>query len=142
MWKQHRLPLMRGVVVRTRPLHAPENHVWVVACQTKFISLKEMERMRRFLRRLVGKKGKVWARERTLVSLHKKSKGARMGKGIGSPAGRCVLIREGERLFEAQGLNVEMAQIRPAMVRCLQKFSFGCRLQTGTALSGDTRKGV
>lgn len=101
-----------------------------MATETKFVSLGEMERMRMYLRRLVGKKGKVWARERTFVSLHKKAKGARMGKGIGAPSGRCALVRAGERVFEVQGLHLDLPRLRLVLPSCVAKFSFSCVVHT------------
>lgn len=133
VWKQHRISLIRGQNIRYRPLYTPIHHFWVVASETKFVSLGEVERMRMYLRRLVGKKGKVWARERTFVSLHKKAKGARMGKGVGAPAGRCALIRAGERVFEVRGLHIDISRLRLELPACVEKFSFQCVIQTHEA---------
>ena len=95
-----------------------------------------------YLRRLVGKKGKVWARERTFVSLHKKAKGARMGKGIGAPVGRCILMRSGERVFEVRGLHLDLPRLRTALPTCVAKFSFPCVVQTRDDMAEPTMPAV
>jgi len=132
--KQHKISVFKGKRSSKVFLpHIPQSHFLVVSSTLKFISLSEVERMRMYLRRLVGKKGKVWSKERTFISLHKKAKGARMGKGIGSPSGRCLLLRKGEYIFEIQGLFSDNLRLIKELPACLRKFSFPTHYLESTA---------
>lgn len=55
------------------------------AVSSGFLTFKQIEAARRTISRLTGRGNKIWIRVYPDHLLTKKSKGSRMGKGVGSP---------------------------------------------------------
>jgi large subunit ribosomal protein L16 len=70
------------------------------AVTSGFLTFKQIEAARRIISRLTGRSNKIWIRIYPDHLLTKKSKGSRMGKGVGSPSTWVIFVRTGTVLFE------------------------------------------
>lgn len=70
------------------------------AITSGFLTFKQIEAARRTISRLTGRNNKIWIRVYPDHILTKKSKGSRMGKGVGSPSSWVIFVKTGTVIFE------------------------------------------
>ena len=81
-------------------------NVFIISKKTCFLSSNEIEATRKMLRRSLNKKYKININKLLNVHIYKQSKGARMGKGVGSLKGFCIYIKKGNVLFNIEDINL------------------------------------
>ena len=82
----------------------------LVSFENGKINNKQLEGVRRVLRRILKKQGKTWLRPFPSSSVTKKPDGARMGKGKGNHKVWVCLVNKGETLVEIRGCHSKQAR--------------------------------
>ena len=93
----------------------------LVSFENGKINNKQLEGVRRVLRRILKKQGKTWLRPFPSSSVTKKPDGARMGKGKGNHKVWVCLVSKGETLVEIRGCHWKQA--RDALLQAKRRFS-------------------
>jgi large subunit ribosomal protein L16 len=81
------------------------------------VTMKQLEASRRVISNKTKRKAKVWIRAAATVPITKKSKGLRMGKGVGPIKHWVYNIYPGLILFEIDGITSKVAKQLGKIVR-------------------------
>lgn len=88
------------------------------------LTFKQIEAGRRTIRRTVAKKGRLVIRPFTGISITKRSKGLRMGKGKGGHDHWISMVRRGQIIYELSGVTTHTALL--ALRKAADKMPFRC----------------
>ena len=94
-----------------------------------YLSKTALESSRKVLRRKLTKGSKIWVLPNLKIKINKKSKGARMGKGVGKPKGYSYFLDKGTNLFEIW----DIAYITNSKLNfACNKLPINCKIHTNT----------
>lgn len=82
----------------------------IQACAAGRIHYQTIEAARRALSRQFRRSGQIWVRIFPDIPVTSKPTEVRMGKGKGNPSGWIVRVKEGQILFEMNGISLAMAR--------------------------------
>ena len=82
----------------------------IKSLESKRLSAKTIEAVRRVLTRKFKRMGKIWIRVFPDISVSSKPAEVRMGKGKGSPSFWICRIKKGQILFEMDGISPQLAK--------------------------------
>lgn len=95
------------------------------ALEPGWITSRQIEASRIAVTRYMKREGKVWIRIFPDKPITAKPAEVRMGKGKGAPSHWVAVVRPGRILFEAEGVDLEIA--REAMRLAAQKLPLKCK---------------
>lgn len=87
------------------------------ACKSGRISYQTIEAARRAISRKFRRSGQIWVRVFADIPITTKPAEVRMGKGKGNPSGWITRIKEGQILFEMDGVSMSNAQQAALLAR-------------------------
>ena len=76
------------------------NTLYIISLNTTYISLNEVEAMRKIIKRTFLKGNQLIIRIQTYFTTNKKSLNARCGRGVSKKKFNCIFIKKGSILFE------------------------------------------
>ena len=82
----------------------------IQACAAGRIQYQTIEAARRALSRQFRRNGQIWVRIFADIPVTSKPTEVRMGKGKGNPTGWIVRVKQGQILFEMDGINLALAR--------------------------------
>ena len=97
----------------------------IVSLEAGKLNNKQIELLRKTLRRLLKFQGKFWLNIYPNKNITKKSEGVRMGKGKGTIEYWACRVKPGRIMFEVDGVNIDDA--RKAMTLAAAKLPIKCK---------------
>ncbi|MCC6221087.1 MAG: 50S ribosomal protein L16 [Deltaproteobacteria bacterium] len=94
----------------TRGTHLSYGDYGLMACESGWVSNRQIEAARVALTRRVKRGGKLWIRVFPDKPLTKKPAEVRMGKGKGGPEAWVAVVRGGRIMYEITGVEEEAAR--------------------------------
>lgn len=82
----------------------------IQACAAGRIQYQTIEAARRALSRQFRRNGQIWVRIFADIPVTSKPTEVRMGKGKGNPTGWIVRVKQGQILFEIDGVSLPLAR--------------------------------
>lgn len=98
------------------------------ALEGAWVTNRQIEAARICLARYTKRQGKIWIRIFPHMAMTKKPLEVRMGKGKGAPDGWVAVVKNGNILFEMNGITEEQA--REALRLAAHKLPIKCKIIT------------
>ena len=96
--------------IRSNTTHLAFGQYGLKALESGRIPAKTLEAVRRVLTRKFKRTGQIWIRIFPDIAVSSKPAEVRMGKGKGAPSFWVCKIKQGQILFEMDGISFQLAQ--------------------------------
>lgn len=106
--KNHRPSRSNLFLIQQKTFYPLKGFIALQSIENGKLTFNQIEACRKSVRRVLQKKGNVFLRVFTDVSLTKKPVATRMGKGKGSHSVWITLIKKGQVICEVSGISIEI----------------------------------
>ncbi len=106
--KNHRPSFSNTYLTQQKTFYPLKGLLAIKSIENGKLTYKQIEACRKSVRRILEKKGNVFLRVFTDISVTKKSVASRMGKGKGPHSFWVCLIRKGQIICEISNISVEI----------------------------------
>lgn len=106
--KNHRPSFSNTYLTQQKTFYPLKGLLAIKSVENGKLTYKQIEACRKSIRRVLEKKGNVFLRVFTDISVTKKSVASRMGKGKGPHSIWVCLIRKGQIICEVSNISVEI----------------------------------